>query len=66
MTGDYLDVHDHSRAYAIRQAEERAEADAASCVVRHARVEQTHRQFWAAVEAQREQTRPRVRAFGAR
>ena len=62
MTGDYLDVHEHSRAYAIRKAEERAEADAASCVVRHARIEQTHRQFWAAVEAQR-QPRPRVRAF---
>lgn len=65
MVGDYLDIHESCRAQMIRQAEDAAERDAQSCVVRHATVvgSRQHEAFWAAVEAQRQQTRPRVRAF---
>lgn len=46
----------------LRQAQDRADADACSCVVRGARVVQTHRQFWAWVE-QKHSARASVRRF---
>ena len=65
MVGDYLDIHESCRAQMIRRAEEAEERNRLSEVVRHATVvgSRQHEAFWAAVEAQRQQTRPRVRAF---
>lgn len=60
MIGEHLDLHEHTRARLIREAIARAEADAQSCVVRHAQVEQTHRAFWRAVE-QRQRPVTRLR-----
>jgi hypothetical protein len=42
-------------AQSLKDAEEREERElrAQSCVVRHARVEQTHRAFWRRVDARR-------------
>jgi hypothetical protein len=54
MIGDYINLGDHSTAQLVARAVERAEADAHSCVVRHAQVEQTHRTFWRQVEAKRQ------------
>jgi hypothetical protein len=65
MIGDYINLSDHSTAQLVARAVERAEADAHSCVVRHAQVEQTHRTFWARVEAKR-QAGQTVRPFAVR
>lgn len=63
MIGEYLDIHESCRAQMIRQAEDAAERDAQSCVVRHATVvgSRQHDAFWRMVA--QKQTRPRVRAF---
>lgn len=55
MNGRWSAVYVDPDPQSLREAEERMVAEAASCVVRHARVEQTHRSFWRAVEAQRQE-----------
>jgi hypothetical protein len=46
-----------------KEAEQLAEREllAQSCVVRHARVEQTHREFWKRIDAKQRQAAPRLR-----